>query len=92
MSMLLMAKAMNIKVGNPLRKLMLIKLADNANDLGELNWYLKELAMFCECSMHEANSNIDALIGDGIVRLINDEFTGKPLFVLILDGDNGVNK
>ncbi|EPS9346017.1 helix-turn-helix domain-containing protein, partial [Salmonella enterica subsp. enterica serovar Montevideo] len=30
MSMNLMAKAMNIKVGNPLRKLVLIKLADNA--------------------------------------------------------------
>ncbi|HIA8111342.1 TPA: helix-turn-helix domain-containing protein, partial [Escherichia coli] len=35
MSMSLMAKAMNIKVGNPLRKLVLIKLADNANDNGE---------------------------------------------------------
>ena len=33
-----------------------------------------------------------ALIDSGIVRRINDEFTGKPLFVLILDGDNGVNK
>ncbi|ECG5516286.1 helix-turn-helix domain-containing protein, partial [Salmonella enterica subsp. enterica] len=35
MSMNLMAKAMSIKVGNPLRKLVLIKLADNANDEGE---------------------------------------------------------
>ena len=33
MSMLLMAKAMSIKVGNPLRKLVLIKLADNALSL-----------------------------------------------------------
>lgn len=34
MSMSLMAKAMSIRVGNPLRKLVLIKLADNANDKG----------------------------------------------------------
>jgi hypothetical protein len=33
-SMLLMAKAMTMKVGNPLRKLVLLKLADNASDLG----------------------------------------------------------
>jgi hypothetical protein len=30
-----MAKAMGVKVGNSLRKLVLIKLADNANDKGE---------------------------------------------------------
>lgn len=30
MSMELMVKAMKIRVGNPLRKLVLIKLADNA--------------------------------------------------------------
>ena len=36
MSMTLMAKAMAIKTGNPIRKLVLIKLADNANDNGEL--------------------------------------------------------
>ncbi|EGO4203114.1 phage tail assembly protein [Escherichia coli] len=35
MSMELMVKAMKIRVGNPLRKLVLIKLADNASDQGE---------------------------------------------------------
>jgi hypothetical protein len=34
--MSLMAKAMGVKVGNSLRKLVLIKLADNANDKGVL--------------------------------------------------------
>lgn len=34
MSMELMVKAMKIRVGNPLRKLVLIKLADNASDQG----------------------------------------------------------
>ncbi|MBJ5496555.1 helix-turn-helix domain-containing protein, partial [Salmonella enterica subsp. enterica serovar Typhimurium] len=32
MSMELMVKAMKIRVGNPLRKLVLIKLADNSSD------------------------------------------------------------
>ena len=35
MSMSLMAKAMQIKLGNPIKKLVLLKLADNANDAGE---------------------------------------------------------
>lgn len=35
MSMALMVKAMKIRVGNPLRKLVLIKLADNASDQSE---------------------------------------------------------
>ena len=35
MSMELMVKAMKTKVGNPLRKLVLIKLADNANRIGD---------------------------------------------------------
>lgn len=32
MSMELMVQAMKVKVGNPLRKLVLLKLADNASD------------------------------------------------------------
>ena len=35
MSMNLTAQAMQIKVGNPIRKLVLLKLADQANDKGE---------------------------------------------------------
>ncbi|HDC4474637.1 TPA: helix-turn-helix domain-containing protein, partial [Enterobacter cloacae] len=31
MSMMLMVRAMQIKVGNPLRKLVLLKLADNSS-------------------------------------------------------------
>ncbi|WP_370598097.1 hypothetical protein [Morganella morganii] len=34
MSMILTARALQIKTGNPLRKLVLVKLADNANDQG----------------------------------------------------------
>ena len=51
MSMNLMAKAMNIKVGNPLRKLVLIKLADNANDNGECWPSYQHVADQCELSI-----------------------------------------
>ena len=34
MSMRLMVQAMNCEVGNPARKLLLLNLADNANDDG----------------------------------------------------------
>jgi hypothetical protein len=45
-----MAKAMAIKTGNPIRKLVLIKLADNANDSGECWPSYKHIADHCECS------------------------------------------
>ena len=48
MSMTLMAKAMAIKVGNPVRKLVLIKLADNANDNGECWPSYQHIADRCE--------------------------------------------
>ena len=35
MSMRLTSEAMLLKVGNPVRKLVLLKLADQANDNGE---------------------------------------------------------
>ena len=44
MSMELMVKAMKIRVGNPLRKLVLIKLADNASDQGGV---LAQLPAYC---------------------------------------------
>lgn len=50
MSMNLMAQAMSIKVGNPLRKLVLIKMADNANDEGECWPSYQHIADHCECS------------------------------------------
>lgn len=48
--MSLMAKAMGVKVGNSLRKLVLIKLADNANDKGECWPSYQHIADQCECS------------------------------------------
>lgn len=67
MSMTLMAKAMSIKVGNPLRKLVLIKLADNANDKGECWPSYQHIADHCECSKSAVRSHIDALIEMGFL-------------------------
>ena len=72
MSMALMVKAMCIKVGNPLRKLVLIKLADSASDAGEFTLDIFELALFCECSPIDAKSNFLALEREGFVKRITD--------------------
>lgn len=67
MSMTLMARAMAIKTGNPIRKLVLIKLADNANDNGECWPSYKHIADHCECSKSAVRDHIDALISMGLL-------------------------
>ncbi|MDI7595048.1 helix-turn-helix domain-containing protein [Cronobacter malonaticus] len=71
MSMNLMAKAMSIKVGNPLRKLVLIKLADNANDDGECWPSYQHIADHCECSKSAVKEHISALIKLGLMTKEN---------------------
>ncbi|EIC5230513.1 helix-turn-helix domain-containing protein [Salmonella enterica] len=71
MSMNLMAKAMSIKVGNPLRKLVLIKLADNANDNGECWPSYQHIADHCECSKSAVKEHISALIKLGLMTKEN---------------------
>ncbi|MFZ4252036.1 helix-turn-helix domain-containing protein [Enterobacter ludwigii] len=68
MSMLLMAKAMTMKVGNPLRKLVLLKLADNASDMGECWPSYQHIADQCEISKRSVMNHIDALCDAGLVR------------------------
>ncbi|WP_218453244.1 helix-turn-helix domain-containing protein [Salmonella enterica] len=71
MSMTLMARAMAIKTGNPIRKLVLIKLADNANDNGECWPSYQHIADHCECSRSAVRSHIDALISMGVLTKEN---------------------
>lgn len=68
MSMTLMAQAMSIKVGNPIRKLVLIKLADNANDKGECWPSYQHIADQCEIGRSTVKSHIKALEDMGLVR------------------------
>ncbi|CUZ47927.1 Uncharacterised protein [Serratia marcescens] len=69
--MILMAQAMSIKVGNPLRKLVLIKIADNANDKGECWPSYQHVADHCECSKSAVRAHIEALIKMGLLTKEN---------------------
>lgn len=68
MSMDLMVQAMKIKVGNPLRKLVLLKLADNANDLGECWPSYQHIADQCEISKRSVMNHIEALCEYGLIK------------------------
>ena len=68
MSMDLMVQAMKIKVGNPLRKLVLLKLADNASDLGECWPSYQHIAEQCEISKRSVMNHIEALCECGLIK------------------------
>ncbi|WP_420854422.1 helix-turn-helix domain-containing protein [Shewanella zhuhaiensis] len=67
--MLLMVQAMGLKVGNPLRKLVLLKLADNASDNGECWPSYGHIADQCEISASSVRSHIKALAKDGFLTI-----------------------
>ncbi|HHF3504406.1 helix-turn-helix domain-containing protein [Haemophilus influenzae] len=67
MSMRLMVQAMNCEVGNPARKLVLLKLADNANDDGICFPSYQYIADKCEMTRRSAISHIECLIKMGLV-------------------------
>ncbi len=66
--MSLMVAAMKIRVGNPLRKLVLIKLADNASDVGECWPSYQHIADQCEISKRSVMNHITALCDAGLLR------------------------
>lgn len=68
MSMTLMVAAMKLRVGNPLRKLVLIKLADNASDVGECWPSYQHIADQCEISKRSVMNHITALCESGLLR------------------------
>lgn len=63
-----MVAAMKIRVGNPLRKLVLIKLADNASDIGECWPSYQHIADQCEISKRSVMNHITALCESGLLR------------------------
>ncbi|MBH3471679.1 helix-turn-helix domain-containing protein [Pseudomonas putida] len=89
MSMELMVKAMKTKVGNPLRKLVLIKLADNASDQGECWPSYQHIADQCEIARSTVKTHIRELEKAGLVRREfrrNGELNQSNLFHLNLWG------
>ncbi|EOC1278587.1 helix-turn-helix domain-containing protein [Cronobacter turicensis] len=88
MSMELMAKAMKINVGNPLRKLVLIKLADNASDKGECWPSYQHIADQCEITKRSVMNHISALCEIGLVKKetrIGSKGNSSNLYILKLD-------
>lgn len=90
MSMNLMVKAMHAKVGNPLRKLVLIKLADNANDLGECWPSYQHIADQCEISRRSVITHVNKLEQMGFLKKKYRKGAEKPnssnIFTLCFDG------
>lgn len=89
MSMELMVRAMKMKVGNPLRKLVLLKLADNANDLGECWPSYQHIADQCEIGRSTVKSHIRVLEEMGVLSREfrrKGELNQSNLFHLHLDG------
>lgn len=92
MSMELMVKAMKATVGNPLRKLVLIKLADNANDNGECWPSYQHIADQCEIGRSTVKSHIRELEKMGfLVRIFrrDGELNKSNIFRLNLDANSG---
>lgn len=89
MSMDLMVKAMKTKVGNPLRKLVLVKLADNASDQGECWPSYQHIADQCEISRSTVKVHIRELEKAGFLRREfrrKGELNQSNVFHLALDG------
>ena len=68
MAVMLMAQAFNVNVGSAGKKLVLLKLADNANDNGECWPSYQHIADQCEISKRSAMNYINELIVDGLVQ------------------------
>ena len=90
MSMELMVKAMKTRVGNPLRKLVLIKLADNANDNGECWPSYQHIADQCEISRRSVIIHVNKLEEMGFLKKKYRKGSEKPnssnIFTLNFDG------
>ncbi|MFT0867910.1 helix-turn-helix domain-containing protein [Pseudomonas sp. CAM1A] len=89
MSMDLMVKAMNTAVGNPLRKLVLIKLADNASDQGECWPSYQHIADQCEIDRSTVRKHIKQLEAQGLLRVENragPKGNSTNLYTLTLSG------
>lgn len=79
MSFKLMVQAFEARVGNPLRKLVLIKLADQANDNGVCWPSYETLAFHCETTRRSVITHVKQLEVDGFLRIerVYDKEAGK---------------
>ena len=66
----MMFTAMQIKAGSPASKMVLLKLADNANDKGECWPSYENIAEVCEMSRRSAINHVEKLIEQGLLRKV----------------------
>jgi DNA-binding transcriptional ArsR family regulator len=74
-----MVQAMKAKVGNPARKLVLLKLADNANDEGYCWPSYQNIADHCEITKRSAMNHINALEKMGLLRVVHRKQEGSKM-------------
>lgn len=87
-----MVKAMKLTVGNPNRKLVLLKLADNASDSGECWPSYQHIAEQCEISRCSAMNHIKKLEQDGFLKVVKRRKSATEsmtnIYLLTLDRDS----
>ncbi len=71
MSMRLMVEVMGLKLGSPLKKLVLLKLADNANDKGECWPSYGHIADQCEIGKSTVRKHVKELEDMGFLKVEN---------------------
>jgi hypothetical protein len=85
MSIHYISASFRAKTGNPLRKLVLIKLCDNANDDGYCFPSYKRISDECEISRRSVINHINQLEIDGVIsksnRFKNGEFTSNEFII-----------
>lgn len=69
MSFKLMAEVFDVRVGSPIRKMVLLKLADQANDSGECYPSYETIASACELSRRSVITHIKWLEDNGYLRI-----------------------
>ena len=94
MSMRLMVEVFHTEVGNPMHKLVLLKLADNANDNGECYPSYHHIAKECEISKSTAMRAVDALCEKGLLikqprYLIGGKEQTSNFYVIVLPSLQG---
>ena len=94
MSMRLMVEVFHTEVGNPMHKLVLLKLADNANDNGECYPSYQHIAKQCEISKRTAMRAIEELCKKGLLLkqsryLIDGKEQTSNFYVIVLPSPSG---
>lgn len=77
MSIKLILQAFEAEIGNPIRKLIFIKLCDQANDDGECWPSIKSIAKHCECSERTVQRSINELEIGGFISIESRYKAGK---------------